>query len=60
MLLYRLNREVINLPSMANGLDESGKLAEREFESATIIPDYRCKRAVTRGMRTEGNLNQYW
>jgi hypothetical protein len=35
MLLYRLDREVVNLPSMTNVLDESGKLAERGFGSVT-------------------------
>jgi hypothetical protein len=63
MLLYRLDREVVNLPSMTNVLDESGKLAEREFGSVTIIMivlDHRCKGAVMWGVRTEGNLNQRW
>jgi hypothetical protein len=47
MLLYRLNREVVNLPSMTDVLNESSKLAEREFESITIVLDHRCKGAVT-------------
>src|SRR5437773_1339884 len=38
MLLYRLDREVVNLPSMTDVLNESGKLAEREFGSVTIVP----------------------
>jgi hypothetical protein len=46
MLLYRLDREVVNLPSMTDVPDESGKLAEREFESVTIVLDHRCKGAV--------------
>jgi hypothetical protein len=57
MLLYRLDREVVNLPSMTDVPDESGKLAEREFESVTIVPDHRCKGAMIWGVRTEGNLN---
>jgi hypothetical protein len=59
MLLYQLDCKVVNLPSMADVPNKSGKLAEREFESVMIVPDHRCKGAVIWGMRTEGNLNQF-
>jgi len=47
MLLYWLDCEVVNLPSMADVLNESSKLAEREFVSITIVPNHCCKGVVT-------------
>ncbi len=46
MVLYRLDSEVVNLPYMADALDKSGKLAERDSLPVTIIPDHCCKRAA--------------
>ena len=63
MLLYRLDREVVNLPSMTDVPDKSSKLAERESKSVmivTIVPDHRCREVVKWGVWTEGNLNQRW
>jgi hypothetical protein len=58
MLLYQLDREVVNLPSMTDVLNESDKLTEREFRPVTIVPDHRYKGAVIWGVQMEGNLNQ--
>jgi hypothetical protein len=52
MLLERFDSEVVNLPNIADSLDESGKLGERDF-SITTVPDQRCKGAVVLGARTE-------
>ena len=57
MLLEQLDREVVNLPIIADALDKSGKLAERDSPVATV-PDHRCKGAVVLGVRTERNLGQ--
>jgi hypothetical protein len=41
MWLYRLNREIANIPNMADAFDELGKLAKRDFSPVTAIPDHR-------------------
>jgi hypothetical protein len=46
MVLYQLDSEVINLPYMANALDELGKLAKRDSSPTTTVPDHCCKGAV--------------
>jgi hypothetical protein len=58
MLLYRLDGEVVNLPHMADALDESGKLAERDSSPVTTVPDHCCEGAAVCGVRTERNLGQ--
>jgi hypothetical protein len=46
MLLYRLNGEVVNLPHMANVLNELGKLAERDSFPVATVPDHCRERAA--------------
>ena len=58
MLLYRLDGEVVNLPHMADALNELGKLAERDSSSVTTVPDDCCEGAAVLGVRTERNLGQ--
>lgn len=55
MLLHRLTSEDVNLPHMANALDEVGNLAERESSSIATIPDDCYEGAV---VRAERNLGQ--
>jgi len=56
LMLYRLNDEVIDLPHMADTLDKSSNLAERDSLSGIAVPDNRYKGAVVWGVRTEYNL----
>jgi len=35
ILFYRLDRKIVNLPSMTDAFNESGKLAERDRKAAT-------------------------
>jgi len=46
MLLYRLDGEVVNLPYMANALNELGKLAERDSSPVATISDHCCEGAA--------------
>jgi len=39
MMFYRLNHEIINLPNVANALDELDKLAERDSLPIMAILD---------------------
>jgi hypothetical protein len=58
MLFYRLNREIVNLSSITNAFNESGKLAERDSSLITTVSDHCCKGVAMWGVRAEGNLNQ--
>jgi hypothetical protein len=60
MLFYRLNREIVNLPSMTDACNESGKLPERDSSPVTTVSNHHCKGAAMWGVRAEGNLNQRW
>jgi hypothetical protein len=39
ILLYQLDREVVNLPNMADALDELGKLAKTSVSVSRILLD---------------------
>jgi hypothetical protein len=41
MLLYRLDREVVNLPDMTDVLDESGKVGRKRIRARPNITDHR-------------------
>jgi hypothetical protein len=43
MLLYQLDSEVIDLPYIADALDETSNLAERDSSSVTAVPDDCCE-----------------
>jgi hypothetical protein len=58
MALYWLDREVVNLPHIADALDKSGKLAKRDSSPVTTVPDHCCEGAAVQGVRTERNLGQ--
>jgi hypothetical protein len=58
MLFYWLDREIVNLPSMTDAFNESGKLPERDSSPVTTVSDHCCKKAAVRGVRAELNLNQ--
>ena len=58
MLRQRLDRKDGNLPNVTDVLDESSKLAEREFGHVMRYPEYRYKGIEIRGMLTKRNLSQ--
>jgi hypothetical protein len=58
MLFYRLDREIVDLPSMTDAFNKTDKLAERYSSPITTVSDHRCKGAAMWGVRAEGNLNQ--
>ena len=51
-MLQRLDRKVLDIPSMADALDEYGELAKREFWFVTIVPKERGKMVVNRRFAT--------
>ena len=58
MLRQPLDREDGNLPDVTDVLDESSKLAEREFGHVMRCLEYRYKGIEIRGMLTKRNLSQ--
>ena len=58
MLLHQLDSEVVNLPHMADALDEPGNLAERDSSPVTAVLDNCCEGTAVWGVRTERHLSQ--
>jgi hypothetical protein len=58
MLFYRLDREIVDLPSMTDAFNEPGKLAKRDSSPITTVSDHRFKGAAMWGVWAEGNLKQ--
>jgi hypothetical protein len=57
MLLHWLDSEVVNLPYMADGRNESGNLAERDSSLSIAVLDHCSEGAAMWGVWMERNLS---